>query len=457
MKAKPFLLYSMVFAVIFSLSVLGVHLQAPEEDGPRNKLLRADPSAPVREYIPRLEKNLQANIAAFWLANGLDFEHGGYRTALGPKGEPRTGNAKTLVSQARMVWFFSRMAREGYGDRQRLLEAATLGYRFLREKMWDRKYGGFYWEVEASGSRKLKNGKHLYGQAFALSAITEYYLATRRQEVLDFALDFFSLLESKAYDRDFGGYQESFQRDWSALPPMEKTYIGSLSGEKTMNTHLHIIEALTGLYRASGRTGVKERLSELTMIAVTAFVRTGPVICTDKYSRDWKPGPDTKISRVSYGHNLELIWVLTDACAAADIPVHPLRGLFENLFGYCLTYGYDSDKSGFYRSGPVNHPADDRIKVWWVQAEALPASLSLYRLTGDRRYLSVFQETYSFIEKTLVDWEHGEWYETATPDGSFKGDKAHAWKAAFHNGRAMIECLGMLKELTEGHAPSLSY
>jgi mannobiose 2-epimerase len=45
----------------------------------------------------------------------------------------------------------------------------------------------------------------------------------------------------------------------------------------------------------------------------------------------------------------------------------------------------------------------------------------------------------------MVDWENGEWHANITPDGQPQGDKANPWKAGYHNGRAMIECLEILK------------
>ena len=74
--------------------------------------------------------------------------------------------SKRLVGQARIVWFFSRLAQSKYG-RTEHLKAAKHGYDFLYSRMWDAHYGGFYWEVDAACSMVTKPDKHLYGQAFA--------------------------------------------------------------------------------------------------------------------------------------------------------------------------------------------------------------------------------------------------------------------------------------------------
>jgi mannobiose 2-epimerase len=335
------------------------------------------------------------------------------------------------------------MARAGYGDAKHL-EAAAWGYRFLTEKMWDRQHGGFYWEVDASGDRKLKSGKHLYGQAFALYAISEYYLATRRKEALDFAVQFFNLLEAKSHDPVSGGYLEFFNADWGSAS--ETPYLGGAPGLKLMNTHLHLLEAMTTFYRASQLPLARERLLELITIESNAVVRKQLAACTDKYERDWTPRLEGDYARVSYGHDLENIWLLIDACHAAGVPNHPLRDLYRALFDYSLKYGYDAEKGGFYDSGAFNQPADRRAKIWWVEAEAIVSALYMYRLTGEQKYFTVFEKTYDFIDKHQVDWEHGEWHATITPEGKATGDKANIWKAGYHNGRAMIECLAILKQ-----------
>jgi cellobiose epimerase len=397
-----------------------------------------------RAYSPRLEKILTENIAPFWYDKSIDRQQGGYTINFGPQGEAKGPGTKMIVTQARTVWLFSRLARAGY-RRKEYLQAADHGYRFLKEKMWDKKNGGFYWEVDATGDKLLKPKKHLYGQSFALYAISEYYLASQRKDVLDFAVQFFNLLESKSHDKTYGGYVEFFNEDWTAPQSGEQVYMGG--GEvsfKLMNTHLHLLEAMTTFYRASKLPLAKERLVELIGIESNAVVRKGLGACTDKYERDWTPRLEGDYARVSYGHDLENIWLLVDACKAAGINDYPYLDLYRTLFDYSLKYGYDAEKGGFYYFGQFNRPAENLEKSWWVQAEALVSALYMYRLTRDQKYRAIFEKTFDFIEKYQVDWKYGEWHATITPGGAARGDKAQPWKGGYHNGRAMIECLEIL-------------
>jgi mannobiose 2-epimerase len=311
--------------------------------------------------------------------------------------------------------------------------------------MWDPVHGGFYWEVDVTGNQKTRPNKHLYGQSFALYAISEYALAGGSEEALDFAVQFFHLLEERSHDKTYGGYIEYFNPDWTAPAAGASSYMSVPAEMKLMNTHLHLLEAFTTFYRASELPLARERLLELINIESNTVVRKNLGACTDKYDRDWTPRLDGSYATVSYGHDIENIWLLMDACDAAGVSNHPFTDLYNTLFNYSLQYGYDGRNGGFFYTGKFRSMADDRSKSWWVQAEVIVSALRMYDWTKDPKYLSVFENTFNLIENTMVDWQVGEWHSTVTAQGVAQGDKANPWKAGYHNGRAMIECLQILK------------
>ncbi len=404
----------------------------------------AEPAAIAEKYVPRLEKVLTTNIEPFWYEKSLDRTNGGYIISFDQQGKLKEPVTKMIVTQARQVWLFSRLARAGY-EPQKHLEAAKLGYQFLKDKMWDSANGGFYWEVDITGDKKLRSDKHLYGQSFGLYAISEYALASGDKEALDFAIRFFNLLEEKAHDRTYGGYREFFNADWTVPAADQSSPMGTTPDLKLMNTHLHLLEAMTTFYRASKLPSARERLLELINIESNTVVRKGLGACTDKYDRNWTARLDRDYARVSYGHDIENIWLLMDACDAAGVKNAPFMDLYKALFEYSLKCGYDEQNGGFYYTGPFNAPADDRSKSWWVQAEVIVSSLRMYESTKDPKYLSIFEKTFNLIETKMVDWQVGEWHSTIAADGRARGDKANPWKAGYHNGRAMIECIEILK------------
>ena len=398
-------------------------------------------------YIPELEKTLNENILAFWHPRAIDTIHGGYKINFGPAGEDRGDANKMLVTQARTVWLFARAARAGYGDRKQLLDAAGHGYKFLTTKMWDANNGGFAWEVDPSGAKRTMPKKHLYGQSFALYALSEYAMASGRKDVLNFAVKFFQLLEQKSHDKEFGGYVEFFNEDWTPAAAGERSYMSADPSLKLMNTHLHLMEAMTTFYRASKLPQARERLIELMSIESNAVVRKGITACTDQYRRDWTPVLDGMGARVSYGHDLENIWLLVDAADAAGLPAAPYLDLFRENFAYSMKYGWDAKDGGFWYNGWFHQPADNRTKSWWVQAEVLMSALTMYRLTGDSLYWDVFERTWTFVRDHVVDGKNGEWWQTVNEKLEQSGAKANGWKGGYHNGRAMIEAIGLLKSM----------
>jgi len=400
--------------------------------------------AVAREHVPRLQKVLSENIQDFWLKNGLDREYGGYVISFDNEARMITPYTKMIVTQARQVWLHSRLARAGY-KRDENLKAAAHGFTFLREKMWDTRNGGFFWELDATG-RPIRTNKHLYGQSFGLYAISEYALATGDSKAMDWAKELFQLLESRAHDSRYTGYNEFFTADWQSVPEGTENYIARASAPvKLYNTHLHLLESITTFYRASKLPLARTRLLELIEIETNKVVRKEYPLCTDVHHSDWTPILEGDYAMASYGHDLENIWLVMDACEAAGVKPEKYRTLFEGLFAYSLKYGFDNEKGGFFSGGPFNQPAMNRNKVWWAQSEALVASLWMHRLTGEQKYLDVFLRTWNFIDRNMIDWEHGEWRDTITAEGQVRGPKASIWKAGYHNGRAMIECLAVLE------------
>lgn len=404
--------------------------------------------------VPAIEKNLRENVIPFWFPRCVDRERGGYTIHYGPRGEALPGGTKAIVTQARTLWLASRLLRSEYAQ-PGVREAADAGFRFLRDRMWDAEHGGFYWEVDPPGTKVLRPDKHLYGQAFGLYALSEYYLASGNSEAHALADRLFALLESRAHDAEHGGYREFFTRDWSAPPPGANGYLGAPADLKLMNTHLHLLEALTTYVRAGAPPRARERLAELVAIESQAVIRKGWMASTDRHRRDWTPVLDDPATRVSYGHDLENIWLVVDALRALDQPTAPYHDLFRAVFDSALRHGYDETAGGFFDSGLPGKAADRRTKIWWVQAEALVSALTMFELTRDPRYVDVFARTWEFVNTKQTDWSSGEWYEAIGPDGRPRGgNKAHPWKAGYHNGRALIEAVERIRLLTRASPTS---
>jgi mannose/cellobiose epimerase-like protein (N-acyl-D-glucosamine 2-epimerase family) len=410
------------------------------------------PASAERLYTPEetrtlLEKLLLENIVPFWYPAVIDDEFGGYKLNHDAEGKWLGPADKALVTQARTVWFFSRLFGSPYGKPEHI-EAARHGFRFLKERMWDRDYGGFYWAVSHDGSEATQPQKDLYGQGFGLYALSEYIKASKDPEAVELAMELFALLEEKAHDEKYGGYLELFPRNWSRDPKdlaqVRETMGRGGPGRKLMNTHLHLMEPMTTYYEVTGDPLAHERLVELIFVESNAVVRKGLGACADRYERDWTPLAIERDQRVSYGHDIENVWLLIRACETAGIPNGPLTDLYKTLFAYSMKYGWDDEKGGLFYTGPFNQPANVKGKSWWVQAESMTSGFNMYRLTGEERYYEVFEKSLKWIVDEQADWENGDWHAWV---GGRQEGKAGPWKSPYHNGRAVLECLKLLEGL----------
>ena len=226
--------------------LLGVALAAP---------VSAERIDSKEEAQALLEKLLLENIVPFWYPGVIDEEHGGYRLNHDAEGQWLGPADKVLVTQARTVWFFSRLYNSRYGKPEHL-EAARHGFRFLKDKMWDHEHGGFYWSVNSDGSEAVESQKHMYGEGFGLYALAEYIRASEDPEAVALAKELFALMEEKAHDKVHGGYLELVARNWSNDPADLPEVRASMGGErnpgrKLMNTHLHLMEPFTTYYEVT--------------------------------------------------------------------------------------------------------------------------------------------------------------------------------------------------------------
>jgi mannose/cellobiose epimerase-like protein (N-acyl-D-glucosamine 2-epimerase family) len=299
----------------------------------------------------------------------------------------------------------------------------------------------------ADAGQPTDRRKHVYLNAFALFGLAAYHKASGDAAALAAAQDLFRTLEAKAHDPVHGGYTEFFTEDWRPITdPKENSYVGP-PGTRTFNTHLHVLEALTELYRVWPDPVVRNRLDEMLTLN-TLTVRLPQFGCNvDGFTSDWKPIDTPQNMRASYGHDVEGAWLCLDAARARGQPPALLRGWAEGLVGYSLRHGYDGQRGGFFYTGPLGKDADDTRKEWWVQAEALVSMLELYKLTGKPEYYDAFARTLDFVEKFQVAKEGG-WYATLKADGSpMNPSRSSMWQGAYHSGRSMIFCARLLEAL----------
>lgn len=387
---------------------------------------------------------LVTSIVDFYLPHCVDDRYGGYLENIDETGT-FVGEEKFLTLQARHVWFFSAIAKAGI-RREQALAAAASGYAFLNEHFYDEKNGGYFTKVARDGVPTDRR-KHVYPLSFVVYALVEYAEASGQSEPLAQALKLFDQLETHCHDPLHGGYNEFFYDDWRPITdPSEAGYIGAI-GTKTYNSHLHLMEAFTSLYRATQDERVKARLIELVQINTVAVKHPAVACNIDGWNPDWSMIATPTNLRASYGHDVECVWLVLDAVDALGLPKGPLLGWARALTDNALQYGFDPDHGGFYYTGPLTAPSDDRKKEWWVQSEALVCLMTMHGLTGEDRYRNSFAQTFEFVTKYQVA-PRGGWWATVNSDGSpiENPSRTSMWHGAYHNGRALLLCEKLLRE-----------
>ena len=397
-------------------------------------LVAADRAQTAREF----KRQLQTKIMPYWYDTAVDQQHGGYLLSDDAAKKAPPATEKQLVTQSRMVWGFAHAHRKGLSTADRnYLKAAEQGYRFLLAHFLDTEDGGFYWTTDLAG-KPLNQRKIVYGQSFVLYAFVEYSRASRDGEALKRAMELYHVLQRRAHDPGHGGWIEHFERDWTPMLKPGPEAIVEVGGMKSANTHLHLMEALTDLYDATHDPEVRKSLEEAVRINATYFYPLNAGQSCFHRQLDWKPATEPSSAGLSYGHNVEFAWLLIRAQKVLGLP--PSWDQFDAHVEHALKYGYDQQRGGLYSRGTDDQPATDTDKIWWVQAEMLAALTDGLQHKPNRAYSEALDKLADFIFKYQANPANGIWLDTVAADGTPKNTSlAHAWKANYHDVRAMIK------------------
>ena len=401
---------------------------------------------------------LTRELTEHWYPAAVDKQHGGFHQNMARDWSIQPDRDRFIVYQARLTWTAAAFALDNPDRRDEFNGYARWGVECLDKQIRDREQGGFHWSVGLDGQVKpdLGTEKHVYGTAFVLYAASKAYEATHDPRALQVARDAFDWLETKAHDATNGGYFEALTRDgtpiitWDPAQPLGKRVdrVGVYYGFKSMNAHIHLLEAVAEFYRVEPTAPVRVRLEELLAI-VRDRITTPPGALKLYLTPTWQATP----AHDSFGHDVETAYLLLEAAEVLGRPGDPSTGkMARSLIDHALDWGWDEVNGGFYDKGEVfNGKPFDTTKVWWTQAEGLNALLLFHSKFGGEtdRYWQAFLKQWDFINKHLIDPEHGGWFYEATTDGGRIGDgaKASPWKANYHTSRALINVARLLDQI----------
>lgn len=389
----------------------------------------------INRMRKEMEEELVTDILPFWIKKMTDTVNGGFygritgREILIPEAE------KGAVLNARILWTFSSAYRILKKDEY--LVTATRAKRVIIDDFYDKEYGGVFWSLDCKG-RPLDTKKQIYALGFAIYGLSEYYRATGDEEALDYAIRLFESIEEHSFDSVKNGYCEALTREWGEIADMRLSDKDE-NERKTMNTHLHILEPYTNLFRVWKDQRLKGQLRNLIGIFTDKILNMKTGHLELFFNDDWV----SKYRIVSYGHDIEASWLIHEA--ALVLGDRTVLEKIEPLVEYIAAAsdeGLAPDGSLIYETFPGKDKTDTE-RHWWVQAENVVGHANLYQYFGDEVAMRKALRCWEFIKRHLIDYKNGEWYWSVRSDGSINtaDDKAGFWKCPYHNGRMCMEII----------------
>lgn len=398
----------------------------------------------ISKFRTQISSQWRDNIAPFWLRYSLDEKHGGFRGWITNDLQIDEQAEKGIILNSRILWTFAH-AYQLYQDAE-FRSVANRAFNYLMDHFIDREYGGVFWTLDYRG-QPLDMKKRPYAQAFALYGLTEFYLATGETRALAAAQAIFDLLEGRARDHANEGYFETFERDWTLAADQRLSDVDQ-DEKKSMNTHLHVLEAYATLARATNNESVKERLRAVIMLFLERIIHPKQFHLQMFFDETW----DGKSGHISFGHDIEASWLLCEAAqvlADAEL-LAQVRSVSLKIAQSVYDRGLDADGSLLYEADDTGIIDDD--KHWWAQTEAVVGFVNAYQLSGGEHFLTAALRVWEFISLNIVDNRNGEWFWKTSRAGvpDLEMPKLSQWKCPYHNGRMCFEISRRLRSLVNG-------
>lgn len=389
----------------------------------------------IQKMRQEMEEELNANILPFWMNKMTDEANGGFYGRITGKEVLMPEAEKGAILNARILWTFSSAYR--ILKKEEYLVAATRAKRYLLDHFYDKEFGGIYWSLDYQG-KPLDTKKQIYALGFALYGLSEYHRATGDEEALDYAVRLFESIEKHSFDTAKNGYCEALTREWGEMADMRLSDKDE-NERKTMNTHLHILEPYTNLYRVWKDERLEKQLRNLINLFTEKILnlRTGHLELF--FNDDWV----SKYRIVSYGHDIEASWLIHEAALVlGDKTVLTKVEPLVEYIAAAADEGLTPEGSMIYETFPDKGKTDTDCH-WWVQAENVVGHVNLYQHFDDEVALQKAFRCWEFIKNNLVDTVNGEWHWSVLADGTVNttDDKAGFWKCPYHNGRMCMEVM----------------
>ncbi|MFD1630357.1 AGE family epimerase/isomerase [Pseudopedobacter beijingensis] len=381
-----------------------------------------------------IEQELYRTLS-YWESYAVDHDNGGFYGQRDQQNQLVKNAPKGSVLNSRILWTFS--AAFKYTGEQKHFDLANRAYSYIKNYFYDKENGGVYWSLDSKGV-VLDTKKQTYALSFAIYGLSEYYSVSKDKDALDLAIDIFNTIEKYCFDPKDKGYFEAFGKDWTEIEDLRLSDKDA-NEKKTMNTHLHVLEAYTNLYRYWKNDRLKDQLKELLLVFENHIINPKSDHLNLFMDEFWR----YKEQIYSFGHDIEASWLLQEAAEVLgkeDI-LKRIKSQALKLV-YAAKEGLLPDGSLIYESNAdTKHNIQE--KHWWVQAEALVGFYNAFQLTNEETFYNHFEQVWKFIKEHILDYENGEWFWGVDEKNNVMPgeDKLGLWKCPYHNIRACLEIL----------------
>ncbi len=383
------------------------------------------------------------NILSFWLKYGLDNDYGGFISRMNNDLEVDTTAPRGLIQNARILWTFARANRFDGGEKY--LDVAQRAYDYLNKYFWDAEFGGMFWSLDRRGS-PVDDKKRVYGQAFYIYGLAEYYMCTQFAPALERAREVFTLIEQYTCDTENGGYFETYNRDWTLADDLRLSD-KDMNEAKSMNNHLHVLEAYTNLYRVCKEDIVERKLRELIQVFLDRIIDPR----TAHFRLFFDPAWNSKTDRISFGHDIEGSWLLCEA-----VEVLGDRKLLKKVEKIAVKMAQAVYDEALEDDGSMVYEADiagitEDFREFWPQAEGVVGFLNACQLSRKQYFFDAARGLWQYIDDHIIDKNKGEWFWRVLKDGTVDNNqpKISEWKGPYHNCRACIETITRLDHIKQ--------
>ena len=390
------------------------------------------------ELKNQFEKELTDNILNFWINKVYDAERKTFFGRISNNNEKFPDDSLSAVLVTRILWTFSAVYRVFPAEKYKNI--ADEAFRILLEIFWDNQNGGIFWSVNPGGS-VVDSKKQFYAQAFLVYALSEYHLAFHDEKSKQLAISMFMIIERFGFDKDFDGYFEANTKDWQKIGD-QRLSEKDMNVEKSMNTHLHVLEAYTNLYRFWKDETLKNKLEKIIHIFLEKIVNHQTFHFELFFDADWKERGNID----SYGHDIEGSWLLLEAAEVLGD-----KKLVKEIEAIALKMADITEKEGIVENGGLLYEKENgKLKEefhWWSQAEAIVGFFNAWQISKNEKYLNLALNNWEFIQKYIVDKKNGEWFWGINRDYQLLSpDKVNGWKAPYHNSRMCLEMIHRIQK-----------